>query len=73
MNEFIFQRIIPRLDCMAAQINKLEQHQKQLPQIEISIESTNCDELISQMQKIYQNFSGGCNLKISVSLKEVAE
>lgn len=70
MNEYFFQHLMPRLECIDAKIKKLETNQKVLPQLEISIESTNCDELITQLQKLYQNFSGGCNLNIKVNLKE---
>lgn len=70
MNEFLFGNVVPKIENLSARISKLETTQKAVPQLEISIESTNCDDLISQIQKLYQNFSGGCNLKISVQLKE---
>ena len=58
---------------MDAKIKKLQENQKQIPTLEINIESTNCDELISNLQKIYSAFAGGTNLKISVNLKEFSE
>lgn len=70
MNEFILQNLLPKLESLNARLNKLEGTQKQFPTLEVTIESANCDELISQIQKLYQNFSGGMNLKISVQLKE---
>ena len=70
MNEYFFQHITPRLDYLDARLKKVEATQKALPLLEISIESANCDDLILQLQKLYQNFSGGCNLNIKVNLKE---
>ena len=71
MNEFLFGNLVPKLENLSARISKLETNQKAVPQLEITIESTDCDDLISQIQKLYQNFSGGTNLKISVTLKEL--
>lgn len=73
MNEYFFQNLLPRLECLTAQVKKLQENQKQFPHLEINIESTNCDELITNLQKIYSAFSGGTNLKISVNLKELSE
>ena len=71
MNDFIFTQLLPKIDSLTEKVKRLEQNQKQVPALEVNIESTDCDNLISQIQKLYQNFSGGCNLKISVQLKEV--
>ena len=69
MYEYLFQNLMPRLESAEAQIRKL-QCDKKSPEISVEIESTDVDALIMRLQKIYQNFSGSCNLKISVQLKE---
>lgn len=61
-------RLSDRLDCIERQLKNLQINNR--PVIEVTIESTDADELITQMQKLYQHFSGGCNLKISAKLGE---
>lgn len=73
MNEYIYNHIAPRLDRIDAQLKKIESERKNIPQLEIEICSINCDELIKQLQKIIGSFAGGCNVKITVKLKELAE
>ena len=71
MNEYFFQQLLPKINCLDEKIKRLEQNQKQIPALEINIESTDVDSAVAQVQKFYQNFSGGCNLQIKVSLKSV--
>lgn len=54
MNDYIFNQLLPRLDCLAEKVKKLELVQKLPPQIEVNIESSNCDALISQIQNSIQ-------------------
>lgn len=62
-------KLSDRLECLERQLKNLQINNR--PAIEVAIESTNCDELITQMQKLYQHFSGGCNLKITAKLGEL--
>ena len=69
MNNFILENVIPKIESIDTRLKNLESCRKALPQIDISIESTNTEDLISQIQKLMQTCAN-CNLKISVQLKE---
>lgn len=70
--EYLHANILPRLDALEKQNQKLELKFNTKPQIEIAIESSNVDDLVSAMNKIYSNFSAA-NLTIKATLKEAAD
>ena len=71
MMEYLHSRILPRLDALEAETKKLELKFNTKSQIEIEIESSNVDELVAAMNKIYAGFSAA-NLTIKATLKEPA-
>lgn len=71
MMELIHGKILPRLDALEAETKKLELKFNTKPQIDIAIESSNVDDLVAAMNKIYSNFAAA-NLTIKATLKEAA-
>lgn len=71
MMELIHGKILPRLDALEAETKKLELKFNTKPQIDIEIESSNVDDLVAAMNKIYSNFAAA-NLTIKATLKEAA-
>ena len=68
MMEYLHANILPRLDALEAETKKLETRFNTRPQIEITAETSNIDDLVSAMNKIYAGFSAS-NLTIKATLK----
>lgn len=69
MNELIHGNLIPRLERLEAENKKLEARFRSKPNLNIEIESTNVDNLVAAIQKIYNNFAAA-NLTVNAKLKE---
>lgn len=70
MMNLLAENVLPRLDALEAETKKLELKFNTKPQIDIEIESSNVDDLVAAMNKIYNSFSNS-NLQIKATLKSV--
>ena len=73
MMNLISENILPRIERLEKQNQKLELKFNTKPQIDIEIESTDIEKLVDAMKQLYSNFGLTTNLNVKATLKEAAD
>ena len=67
MNEYVMQ-LAGRIDCLSAELKKLESRITAKPAIEVEITAYSAENLAEQIKTIYDGFANICNIKITAKI-----